>query len=180
MTFLRRTLQQAVFPLVFSAALAVPAATTLQGQAAREGRTLVSLNPLGLPFKYVSGEVEQKVSAIATIGGSASYLDIGDGSYSSFEAKFRLYPNEQAFKGFSIGIAAGISRVAESFSNAQDRSESAPTIAVIADYNWLLGKTERVLVGTGVGAKRIFGDDAGFSDVNFAYPTLRFQVGVLF
>lgn len=180
MISLRRTLQRAVVPFVLLAAAAAFSATALQAQAPVEGRTVVSLNPLGLPFKYVSGEIEQKLSDIATLGGSASYLDAGDGSYASFEAKFRLYPAEEAFKGFSIGIAAGVSHLTESFSNRSDRSESAPTIAVIADYNWLLGKTQRVLVGTGVGAKRIFGDDAGFSDVNFAYPTVRFQIGVLF
>lgn len=145
---------------------------------------MVSINPLGLPFKFVSGELEQKINTFATIGGSVSYLDIGDGSYTSFEGKFRLYPNEEAFRGFSIGLAAGISRLSERVGDGNggrtDQSTAKPSIAVLADYNWLLGKTQRVMVGTGVGAKRIFGDDEGFNDINFAYPTLRFQVGVTF
>lgn len=180
MSLLRRSVQQVVVSLGIVVAAAPFAAPSAQAQAPRAGRTVLSLNPLGLPFKYVSGEIEQKLSAIATLGGSASYLDVDDASYSSFEAKLRLYPNEEAFKGFSIGIAAGISRVAESYTDRTDRSETAPTIAVIADYNWLLGKTERVLVGAGVGAKRIFANDENFNDVNFAYPTARFQVGVVF
>ena len=173
-------MQQVVAPLAVLAIAAVALAAPVEAQAPRVGRTLLSLNPLGLPFKYVSGEVEQKLSAIATLGGSVSYLDLNDASYASFEAKLRLYPNEEAFKGFSIGVAAGVTRVAESVTDAPDRSESAPTIAVIADYNWLLGRSKRVLVGTGLGAKRIFGNHDQFSDVNFAYPTARFQVGVLF
>lgn len=163
-------------------AAAAVAPATLAAQATAP-RTLVSINPLGLPFKMVSGELEQKVNGFATIGGSVSYLDVGDESYTSLEAKFRLYPNEEAFQGFSIGLAAGIARLSEDRDNGNgdsSRSATNPSVAVIADYNWLLGKNKRVVVGTGIGAKRVFGDDDGFSEVNFAYPTLRFQVGVTF
>jgi hypothetical protein len=166
-------------PLALAAASLLSVAAPLHAQGRAPGSTLVSLNPLGLPFKYVSGEVERKLSGIATIGGSVSFLDIDDGSYSSFEGKFRLYPNEEAFRGFSIGLAAGLTRVSEDITGG-DRSETAPTIAVLADYNWLLGRSQRVLVGTGVGAKRIFGDDEDFNDINFAYPTVRFQIGLIF
>lgn len=164
--------------------LLLAAAAPLSAQT-RPARTLVSLNPLGLPFKYVSGEVEQKTNTFATIGLSASYLSISDGSYASLEGKLRLYPNEEAFKGFSIGLGAGITRVGEDvYDDAsgtdRNRSSTSPTISVIADYNWMLGKTQRVVVGTGVGAKRLFGDSDGFNDINFAYPTVRFQVGVIF
>jgi hypothetical protein len=142
------------------AGVVATSAAPLQAQAPREGRTLISINPLGLPFKYVSAELEQKISGIVTLGGSVSYLDVDDESYASFEAKLRVYPNEEAFKGFSIGLAAGVSRLSgiescDTFDCASG-SRTGPSIAVLADYNWLLGKSKRVLVGTGVGAKRIF------------------------
>jgi len=185
MSLARSTIRTVALLLGVAAALAV--ATPASAQMSREGKTLLSINPLGLPFKYVSAEIEQKMSSIATIGGSFSYLDIDDGSYLSTEAKLRLYPNEEAFKGFSIGIAGGISRVQETVTDytpggeiRSSKATTAPSIAVIADYNWLMGKTKRVLVGTGVGAKRIFGSDSDYSDINFAYPTIRFQIGVVF
>lgn len=169
---------------LLAAALVLIAAAPSQLRAQATGpRTMISINPLGLPFKYVSGELEQKINTFATIGPSFSYVDISDVSYTSVEGKLRLYPNEEAFQGFSIGLAAGIARLAEDVSNVngrEHRSATNPTIAVLADYNWLIGKTKRVLVGTGVGAKRVFGDDNGFSEANFAYPTVRFQVGVTF
>ena len=170
-------------------ALALSSAAAAQSPAAssstlRQGRTVLSLNPLGLPFKYVAGELEQKVSGITTVGLAASYLGEGDASYTSLEAKLRLYPNEEAFKGFSIGVAAGLSRLSDLFSGSSatggENSATRPTIAVIADYNWLLGKSKRVLVGAGVGAKRIFGSESNFSNINFAYPTGRFQIGMIF
>lgn len=162
----------------------LPAALQAQ-DAVPERKTMWSLNPLGLPFEYVSTELERKLSRMATLGASLSYLGIDDNSYLSVEGKVRLYPNEEAFRGFSIGLAGGFSRLQETYYGGldgaeEDRSTTRPTIAVLADYNWLLGKSKRILVGTGVGAKRIFGDDDFFSDINFAYPTARFQIGVLF
>lgn len=153
----------------------------LQAQAPRANRTLISINPLGLPFKWVSAEVEQRATGIVTLGASFSYIDlIDDATYTTVDAKLRLYPNEEAFKGFSIGLSAGLARVSEDFSDGPERSESAPAVGVLVDYNWILGKSNRVVVGTGVGAKRIFGNDDEFNDVNFAYPTFRFQVGMIF
>lgn len=172
-----RTLALGALSATLLAVATVPAAA----QAPRANRTLISINPLGLPFKWISAEVEQKASQMITVGASVSYVDLfDDASYTSFDAKFRVYPNEEAFRGFALGISGGIVRVAEDYSDRDDRSETAPSIGVTADYNWILGKSKRVLVGTGVGAKRIFGDDDDFSDVNFAYPTFRFQVGMIF
>lgn len=159
-----------------------PARGEAQARPSR-GNTLVSINPLGLPFEYVAAEIERKASNLATLGGSLSYLGLDDESYFSLEGKLRLYPNEEAFRGFSIGLGAGLSRVREDYfdgASNRDRSTMRPTIAVIADYNWLLGRNQSVLVGMGVGAKRILGDDDDFGNINFMYPTARFQVGVIF
>ena len=180
----RRLAAAALVSLAAAALAGTASPVEAQAPSPRSGRTMISLNPLGLPFKYVSGELEQKVSNIVTVGGSVSYLDVDDDSYASFEAKLRVYPNEEAFKGFSIGLAGGVSRLSgiescDSFDCGRG-SRSGPSIAVLADYNWLLGKSKRVLVGTGVGAKRIFADDDNLVDVNFAYPTLRFQIGMIF
>ena len=84
----------------------------------------------------------------------------------------------------SVGMSAGLTRVrAEEFDGTGGRernSETRPSLGVIVDYNWILGRTRRFVVGTGVGAKRIFGLDDDFIDANVGYPTARFQVGFLF
>ncbi|MCC6931369.1 MAG: hypothetical protein IT359_20445 [Gemmatimonadaceae bacterium] len=176
----RRTRLAAAAACLSLAALAGAAAPAL-AQAPRANRTLLSINPLGLPFKLVAVEAEQKVSNIVTLGGAFSYISaFDDASYTSFDAKLRIYPNEEAFKGFAIGVSAGIARVGEDFTDGTDHSDTAPAVGVIADYNWILGKSKRVLVGTGVGAKRIFANDDDYQNANFAYPTFRFQVGMIF
>jgi hypothetical protein len=173
-----RTVLAGVLTLVVAGAVT---AAPLAAQAPRANNTALSINPLGLPFEWFSAELERKTGRMVTVGASFSYFGlIDDVSYLSFDGKVRLYPNEEALRGFSIGISLGLVRVAEDYSSEPDRSEAAPSVGVVADYNWLLGRTKRFLVGTGVGAKRILGDGDDFNDASFTYPTLRFQVGAIF
>jgi hypothetical protein len=51
---------------------------------------------------------------------------------------------------------------------------------VYVDYNWLLGRSNRFLVGTGIGAKRILGDRDEFDNAPRVYGTARFLIGVAF
>jgi hypothetical protein len=168
--------------LVLAATISLSAATVLSAQdtsrvAPRQWRNVVSVNPLLIPVEYVSGEFERMVSGLVSTGLGASYFGIGDNLYATVEAKLRFYLNEEAPRGFSIGFAGGITRVddGDSFSGS---AVTRPTIAVIADYNWLIGKGDRFVVGTGVGTKRILGVGDDDFDAPIFYPTLRFQIGV--
>ena len=170
-------------PVVALALLALTAQGALAQDPVR--RNLLSINPLGIPFEYISGEYEHMVTGLVSYGIQGSFLSIDEGSYSTVEAKIRFYPNEEWPKGFAIGLAGGITRVSEDQfnpgSNREEReTETLPTMAVIVDYNWILGKAQRVVVGLGVGAKRLIGASSDFIDVNTAYPTARFQIGVRF
>ena len=146
-------------------------------------RTVITLNPLGIPFEYFSGEFERIVTGLTTVGITGSYLGLDDESYATLEGKLRFYPNEEAPKGFSVGLSGGITRVEGDTFNGTGTvrsSETRPTIGVIIDYNWILGKTRRFVVGTGVGAKRILGASGDIIDIETGYPTARFQIGFLF
>ncbi len=173
--------------------LLVPAAAVFAILAAAPGmeaqepvrRNLFTINPLGIPFEYFSGEYERSISGLTSLGLQGSYLNIDDGSYSTVEAKLRFYPNEEWPRGFAIGLAGGITRVKGEQYNAVTQqnafeAETRPTIAVIVDYNWVMGKSQRVIVGAGVGAKRLIGTSGDFLDIDTGYPTARFQIGVKF
>jgi hypothetical protein len=165
------------------AALVVASSQAYAQDAAPARRTVITLNPLGIPFEYFSGELERIMTGLTTAGITASYLGLSDDSYATLEGKLRFYPNEEAPKGFSVGLSGGITRVEGEIFNGTDidrTSETRPTIGVIIDYNWILGKTRRFLVGAGVGAKRIIGASGDIIDVEVGYPTARFQVGFLF
>jgi hypothetical protein len=170
---------------VLAVSLAVATATSAtrvaaQSPAPSTQRNILTINPLGIPFEYFSAEFERALSGASSLGLTGSYVSIEDVTYSTIEGKYRFYPNEEGPKGFSVGLAAGITRVSEDDDFGPTESESLPTLGVIVDYNWMLGKTKRFVVGAGLGAKRIFGDDDNFGDASFGYPTARFQIGLRF
>ena len=142
-----------------------------------------AINPLGIPFEIVSVEFEAALHDAFTLAGNFSYFSPDEFTRSSFEIKGRLYPNEQAPRAFSVGVGLGAVNTRENIATdgaliKQDKTH--PSIGVYVDYNWLLGKSDRFFVGTGIGAKRILGDDDEFDDAPFVYGTARFLIGVAF
>jgi hypothetical protein len=146
-------------------------------------RRVFAINPLGIPFEVVSVELEAALHDAFTLAGNFSYFSPDDFTRSSFEVKGRLYPNEQAPRAFSVGFGLGVVNTRENviLSDAEVKQDKThPSIGVYVDYNWLLGKSDRFFVGTGIGAKRILGDDDDFDDAPFVYGTARFLIGVAF
>lgn len=146
-------------------------------------RSVFAINPLGIPFEVVSVELESALHDAFTLAGNFSYFSPDDYTRSSFEVKGRLYPNEQAPRAFSVGLGLGLVNTRENLRiNEADvkQDKTHPSIGVYVDYNWLLGKSNRFLVGTGLGAKRILGDEDEFDQAPFVYGTARFLIGVAF
>ena len=150
------------------------------------GRTRVfAINPLGIPFEVVSVEFETALSGAFTLAGNFSYFSPDDFTRTSFEVKGRLYPNEEAPRGFSVGLGLGGVNTREHIEDFPTggrtlRDKTHPSIGVYVDYNWLLGRSDRFFVGTGLGAKRILGDSDEYDDAPFVYGTARFLIGVAF
>jgi hypothetical protein len=172
-TLLLTTMLAATLPLRQSGAQSVP-----------PNRTHVfAINPLGIPFEIVSIEVEQAMQGAFSVGANFSYFSPSDYTRSSFEVKGRLYPNEEAPRAFGVGLGLGVVNTREHINESGvDRllDKTSPSIAVYADYNWLLGRSQRFYVGTGLGAKRILGDSDDFDEAPFVYGTARFLIGVAF
>ena len=185
---------------LFAACLVGVTSTPALGQIARERaftpgpptqpastphnrKNAFSINPLGIPFEVVSIEFESALHDAFTIAGNFSYFSPDDYTRSSFEIKGRLYPNEQAPQGFSVGLGLGGVNTRENITVnevTERRDQTSPAIGVYVDYNWLLGRSNRFLVGTGLGAKRILGDRDDFDDAPHVYGTARFLIGVAF
>ena len=149
--------------------------------------TYIGINPLGIPFDIGSIELESAIAPGVTLGGLASYTDLDSNRFTSFDFKVRYYPGDIVLKGFSAGLSVGYlrySNVVKDPVTALDTRQalSAPTIGVLADYNWMLGRSQRFLVGTGVGAKRVLASSTERKrvDISRAYPTVRFIVGFAF
>ena len=144
----------------------------------------VGINPLGIPFDIFAIEGETGVAQGITVGGVASYTDFRHDRYTSFDFKARYYPGEVVLRDFSAGVSLGYlnySTPSKTIPGTRDRL-SAPTLGLIADYNWLLGTEPRFLVGTGVGVERVLANSGDRQRVGLdrALLTARFTVGLAF
>lgn len=145
-------------------------------------RTMIGVNPLGLPADIATVEIENAVAPGVTLGGVGSYIDVSHDRFTTFEFKVRYYPGEVVLRGLSIGATGGVTRFSNETGGARLPSLTAPTVGIAVDYNWLLGRSEHFLIGTGLGAKRILAssDDRSRSDVDRAVATVRLIAGVAF
>jgi hypothetical protein len=161
-----------------------PAAPSQQWQS------FIGANPLGIGFDLVSVEAETAIGPGETIGGLASYNDVNKTRFTTFDAKFKYYPGEVALQGFSAGVSVGYTKFDTELPNQTVQPPAlplrgvlkAPTLGLLADYNFTMGPTQRFLFGTGIGAKRILSSATSRDPLGLdrAYLTARFVVGMLF
>jgi len=180
-------LAAAFAPASAQSSRALPSKTGLlepqPGSAAESRSRAFTINPLGIPFEVVSVEFEGAVHDAFTLAGNFSYFSPDEYTRSSLEVKGRLYPNEQAPRAFSVGLGLGAVNTRENLEvdgTLVKQDKTHPSIGVYVDYNWLLGKSSRFFVGTGLGAKRILGESDDFDEAPFVYGTARFLIGVAF
>jgi hypothetical protein len=160
--------------------------------AVPEWRSFIGANPLGIPFDIVSIEGETMVATGSTVGFVASYNDIDSKQYTSGDLRYKYYPSEVAMRGFSVGLSAGVSKFRGNDGNLNctgptscttvTTTISSPTLGVLVDYNWTQGPSQKFVIGTGVGAKRVLASQTKRDQVGLdrAYLTARFVIGLLF
>lgn len=177
--------RRCVVPLVALLFVSLRASAQAPAQSQRvpiPSRTYIGFNPIGLPADVATFELETGVVQGITLGGVASYIDATDDRrFTTFDVKARYYPGEVILRDFSIGASIGWTR----FSNKPDsvrQSLTAPTVGLIADYNWLFGHGQHFLVGTGAGVKRVLAshEDRSRVDIDKAIFTVRFILGYAF
>ena len=164
----------------------VSAQGTPSGPVRIPSQTYIAINPIGVVGDIGTLELETGIVQGITLGGVASYMDIDDRRWTTFDAKFRYYPAEVVLRDWSVGASFGFTR----FSNLVDQelggqareTLTAPTIGIIVDKNWLTGRGEHFLIGTGVGAKRVLANkgDRDRVDVDRAQFTARLVIGYAF
>jgi hypothetical protein len=174
-----------------AAPLAAPVAAQTPAPAVDIGpwRQSVGVNALALPFGLFSAEYEAALASPGfTIGLGGSWLTTGDDRNAWVEGKALFYPGERPFRGFSVGLTAGVHSARNDnalicdfgCSNRQRTTQTAPTAGVLVSYDWLLGRQEKFRVGLGVGAKRVLRDVDSNDPLAQVYPDGRFIIGVVF
>jgi hypothetical protein len=157
-------------------------------QAPATYRQRASANLLGIPFGVASLEYEATSSPEVSFGAS---MGVDADSHAWAEGKVRYYPSARGPRGFAVGLSAGAARV-RAFteedcvifcSDASGPTATAATLGVFLDYSWLIGRSRRFYIGTGIGAKRAFGLDESETDA-YRYSEVlgagRLQIGYAF
>lgn len=181
-----------------AAAVTLAAAAALGAQAAPAPapvdpgpwRQAVAVNAIGLPFGLFSAEYEVALPSPGfALGIGGSWLTTGSDRDSWISAKALYYPGERPFRGFSVGLTAGVHSARNDNAvgfcgingcTTERATATAPTAGVIVNYDWLLGRQERFRVGLGAGAKRVLRDVNSGSPLEQVYPDGRFVLGVAF
>lgn len=183
-------------PLAMAALALAVCAATAQGQGTPASvptiGNMIAIDPLGIPLAIASIEYLGYVGGGAALGGSVSYTAPGgshDAHWTTVEGQARYYPNERVFDGFSMVLSGGMTDYSKGVQittpNGQTwerQSVRLASLGVMADYDWVLGTSQRFVVGGGLGAKRLIGDTGRLKALggNVAYPIGRFVVGLLF
>lgn len=137
---------------------------------------IATINPFAIIFGGFNGDVELNIGTGTTGALSASWFP-DDPDYTSVDFTFRYYPGELNPKGFSVGASIGYLSVEDD--DGSDKGKG-PAIGFIGGYNWLLGKSQRLAITTGLGAKRLIADSDKYPEAPEATVTGRLGIGLAF
>jgi hypothetical protein len=191
---LRRCRPQLLATAAVTAALSTSAVSAAAQAASAPPTPLlpqqsIAINPLAIPFGVFSAEYEAALPSPGfTFGVGGTYYSSGSDRDAWAEAKGMYYPGEIPFRGFSVGLTAGVH---SSRGNTSDcsfitgcqtgrKTQTAPTLGVLVSYDWLIGRQERFRVGLGAGAKRILKNVKSGDPLPQVFPDGRFVIGLVF
>lgn len=153
---------------------------------------VVTVNPFFVLAGWISGEYEQRVNSTVTLGGAFSYVDFSDNRYTNFELKGRLYPNENALRGFEMALSLGVTHLTYDSKNndcvfgpngqnasacSPRKSVTTPAIGLEFAYQWLLGSNGHTALALGGGGKRFLASKADLDGTTRVIPTFRIGIG---
>lgn len=155
-----------VFFVCLAAALSATPALSQQTQAepvrlsfeqpvgAKRHTAVATINPFAVILGGFNGDVEMNMAPGMTGALSVSWFP-DELDYTSVDFTFRYYPGELNPEGFSVGASLGYVSIDDE--DVGERSKGA-AVGFIGGYTWLLGKSDRLAIATGIGLKRLLSD----------------------
>lgn len=137
---------------------------------------IATVNPFAVILGGLNGDVEVNIGTGTTGAISVSWFP-DDLNYTAVDFTFRYYPGERNPEGFSIGASLGYLSSEHEDGTLEGKG---PTIGFIGGYNWLLGKSERLAIATGLGLKRLIADSDKYPDAPEVVPSGRLGIGLSF
>ena len=125
----------------------------------------VSANPFTLMFTWFNADYERRFAPNVTWDASGSFFSIDEFAYKNVNVAIKYYPRA-AMSGFYVGGRTGIYHVSANLAGANFYGAGFEV-----GYNWLLGKGDHFVVGTGAGVTRLFGGQ--LTGATLTVPTVR-------
>lgn len=147
-----------------------------QPAGARAHTGIATINPFAVIFGGFNGDVEVNIGTGTTGALSATWFS-EEFNYTSVDFTFRYYPGEINPKGFSVGMSLGYLSIENDWGFDKGKG---PAVGFIGGYNWLLGRSKRLAIATGLGAKRLLADGDKYPDAPEASLTGRLGIGLSF
>ena len=139
----------------------------------RKASQAITANPVFMTAGWFNAEYERTLTSASTWGASYSRFSPGGqdaGGYQGVQAVWRYYTRGKALDGQWLGLRAGRSRLWD-----QSISTSFSLVRLEMGYSEAFGPGQRVIMGLGLGASRLFGGPKDFPKV---FPSLRANIGV--
>ncbi len=137
---------------------------------------IATINPFAVILGGFNGDVELNIGTGTTGALSVSWFP-DDLNYRSVDFTFRYYPGERNPEGFSIGASLGYLTMERDDGTEKGKG---PAIGFIGGYNWLLGRSERLAIATGLGLRRLIADSDKYPDAPEVVPSGRLGIGLSF
>jgi len=117
-------------------------------------RHALGINPIFAPLGTVTGEYEVRLFSPATSLGLSAWYEYKDVRARWVYVKALVYPWGVALRGLGVGLTVGALRAyREPEQLTQMATDSAATLGIIAQYNFVFGPNDLLLVGLGLGGR---------------------------
>ena len=114
----------------------------------------LAVNPVFVPFGTLSAEYEMRAFRSMTALGVSGWYEYRDVRARWVYLKALVYPWGVALRGLGLGVTLGVIRAyRDPAEPAQLAQDTAPTIGAMAQYNFVFGPNELILVGVGLGVR---------------------------
>jgi hypothetical protein len=141
----------------------------------------LAVNPVFVPFGTLSAEYEMSAFRPMTTLGVSAWYEYRDIRARWLYLKALVYPWGVALRGLGLGVTFGVVRAyREPTEPAQLAQDTAATIGAMAQYNFVFGPNDLMLIGVGLGARTPLALIAKDSPLNRLDGDGRIVAGVVF
>jgi hypothetical protein len=141
----------------------------------------IAVNPVFLPFGTATVEYERTLASPHLTAGLSAWYEYKDVKARWVYAKCMYYPGSSALEGFSCGPTLGyIIGYRKDDQPEKRENESTLMAGAMAQYNFLVGANDNILIGVGAGVRTVLTKIDDASPLSRVDGDARLVLGIVF